>query len=157
MFAPAIDQVMREFHVSNNDIGSFAVSIYLLGYALGPLLIAGCSELFGRLRVYHTCAALFIITNLACGFSTNIAMLLVFRFLTGIAGAGPLTLGPGTVSDCFRQETRGKAMAVWTTPVLLGPCIGPAIGAYVAKYLGWRWNFWCLIIAVSQVRWNIGG
>lgn len=149
MFAPAIDKVMDEMGTSSRDVGSFGVSIYLLGYAFGPLILAPCSELYGRLVVYHVCTALFMLANVACGLSVNMPMLIVFRFLTGLVGACPLTVGPGTVSDCFRQEERGRAMAVWTMPVLLGPCIGPAIGAYVSRGLGWRWNFWLLIMAVG--------
>lgn len=124
MFAPAINQVTEEMKSANETIGAFIVSVYLLGYAFGPLFIAPCSELFGRLPIYHTCTVFFIITNIACALSINVPMLIVFRFLTGLVGAGPLTVGPGTVSDCFRQEQRGRAMAVWTMPVLLGPCIG---------------------------------
>ncbi|CBF87203.1 hypothetical protein AN2613.2 [Aspergillus nidulans FGSC A4] len=146
MFAPAINQVMAEMGTSNRDIGSFAVSIYLLGYAFGPLVLGPCSELYGRLIVYHTGALLFILCNVACALSVSMPMLIIFRFLTGLIGAAPLTIGPGTVADCFRQEERGRAMAVWTMPVLLGPCLGPAVGAYVSRSLGWRWNFWLLII-----------
>ncbi|KAH8652916.1 major facilitator superfamily domain-containing protein [Ilyonectria robusta] len=141
MFAPAIDQVMEEMKTSNRDVGSFGVSIYLLGYAFGPLLLGPCSELYGRLIVYHVCTVLFLILNVACALAVNMPMLIIFRFLTGLVGACPLTIGPGTVSDCFRQEERGRAMAVWTMPVLLGPCLGPAIGAYVSRALGWRWTF----------------
>ncbi|KAH6664785.1 major facilitator superfamily domain-containing protein [Plectosphaerella plurivora] len=152
MFAPAISQVMSEMGTTNRDIGSFGVSIYLLGYAFGPLFLAPCSELYGRLPVYHICSVLFVIMNVACGLSVNMPMLIIFRFLTGLVGACPLTVGPGTVSDCFHQEERGRAMAVWTMPVLLGPCIGPAVGAYVSRGLGWRWNFWLLIIMVPETH-----
>lgn len=149
MLAPAVEQVMQQMGETNRDIGSLSVSIYLLGYAFGPLFLAPLSELYGRLPVYHICTVLFIITNVACALSINIPMLISFRFLTGLVGAGPLTVGPGSVADCFRQEERGKAMAIWTMPVLLGPSIGPAVGAYVSRGLGWRWNFWLLVIMVS--------
>ena len=152
MFTPAISQVMQEMGTSNRDVGSFGVSIYLLGYAFGPLVLAPCSELYGRLIIYHICSVLFLILNIACALAINMPMLIIFRFLTGLVGACPLTIGPGTVSDCFRQEERGRAMAVWTMPVLLGPCLGPAIGAYVSRALGWRWNFWILIIMVGSLR-----
>ncbi|KAH2977242.1 hypothetical protein KXW58_005946 [Aspergillus fumigatus] len=151
MFAPAINQVMVEMGTSNRDIGSFGVSIYLLGYAFGPLVLAPCSELYGRLIVYHISAALFILCNVACALSISMPMLIIVRFLTGLVGAAPLTIGPGTVADCCRQEQRGRAMAIWTMPVLLGPCLGPAIGAYVSRSLGWRWNFWLLIIVSGAV------
>ncbi|KAH6980698.1 major facilitator superfamily domain-containing protein [Ilyonectria sp. MPI-CAGE-AT-0026] len=151
MLAPAVEQVMQQMGETNRDIGSLSVSIYLLGYAFGPLFLAPLSELYGRLPVYHICTVLFIITNVACALSINIPMLISFRFLTGLVGAGPLTVGPGSVADCFRQKERGKAMAIWTMPVLLGPSIGPAVGAYVSRGLGWRWNFWLLVIMTGVV------
>ena len=148
MFAPSIDQVMHEMGTTDRNLGSFVVSVYLLGYAFGPLVLAPCSELYGRLPVYHGCTAVFILTNIAYAKSTSMAMLIVFRFITGLFGACPLTVGPGSIADCFYQEQRGKVMAIWTMPVLLGPSVGPAVGAYLANSLGWRWDFWLLVIMV---------
>lgn len=152
MFAPAISQVMSEMHTTDRDLGSFAVSIYLLGYAFGPLFIGPCSELYGRLVVYHACSFLFLLTNVGCALASDMAMLVTFRFLTGVVGACPLTVGPGTVADLFAREERGRAMAIWTMPILIGPCIGPAVGAYLGRAEGWRWDFWLLIIMVSVAR-----
>jgi MFS family permease len=101
MFAPSIPQIIQEFHTSDGLLGSFMVSIYLLGYAFGPLFLAPCSELYGRLPVYHACTFFFMLGTLACGFSNSIGLLIFFRFVTGLFGAGPLTIGSGTVADCF--------------------------------------------------------
>ncbi|KAL4885972.1 major facilitator superfamily domain-containing protein [Aspergillus karnatakaensis] len=151
MFAPAIEQVLTEMNSNNRDIGSFAVSIYLLGYAFGPLFLAPCSELYGRIPVYHICTALFLVMNMCCALAINMPMLIIFRFLTGLVGACPLTLGPGTVTDLFQQSERGRAMTVFTLPVLFGPSVGPAVGAYVSRALGWRWTFWLLMIMTGVV------
>lgn len=138
MFAPGIPLVMSEFQSTNEDLASFVVSVYLLGYAFGPLVIAPLSELYGRLPVYHVNTVLFMLWNVACAQSTSLNMLFVFRFLTGLAGARPLTIGAGSIADCFRQEERGRVMAMYTLPVLLGPSIGPVAGGYLSDYLGWR-------------------
>ncbi len=149
MFAPGIPLVMSEFQSINEDLASFVVSVYLLGYAFGPLLIAPLSELYGRLPVYHVNTVLFILWNVGCARSSSLNMLIAFRFLTGLAGACPLTIGAGSIADCFRQEERGRVMAMYTLPILLGPSIGPVAGGYLSDYLGWRWNFYSLIIVVS--------
>ncbi|KAH7215585.1 major facilitator superfamily domain-containing protein [Fusarium oxysporum] len=151
MIAPAIQPIMDEMHETNPNIGSFMVSIYLLGYAFGPLFLAPLSEIYGRLPVYRICMIVFLLTNIACALSINMPMLIIFRLLTGLAGACPLTIGPASVADCFSQEERGRAMAIWNMPVLLGPSLGPAVGAYVSRGLGWRWNFWLLIIMTGAV------
>lgn len=44
MFAPGIPELMREFNGTNETVASFLVSIYVLGYAVGPLIIAPLSE-----------------------------------------------------------------------------------------------------------------
>ncbi|QKD62357.2 major facilitator superfamily domain-containing protein [Fusarium oxysporum Fo47] len=129
MIAPAIQPIMDEMHETNPNIGSFMVSIYLLGYAFGPLFLAPLSEIYGRLPVYRICMIVFLLTNIACALSINMPMLIIFRLLTGLAGACPLTIGPASVADCFSQEERGRAMAIWNMPVLLGPSLGPATGA----------------------------
>ena len=121
MFAPGIPELMREFNSTNETIASFLLSIYILGYAIGPLIIAPLSELYGRLIVYHTCNFLFIIFTIACAVAPNIGSLLFFRLLEGCAGSAPLTIGGGSIADMILQEKRGGAMAIYA----LGPILGP--------------------------------
>jgi multidrug resistance protein len=148
MFAPAIPEVLQDFKVTNTTIASFVVSIYVLGYAIGPLLIAPLSEIYGRLPVYHVTNILFVIFTIACAVSSNMGMLIGFRFLAGCMGATPLTIGGGTIGDMFRREERGVAMATWSIGPLLGPVIGPVAGAYLGEAKGWRWDFWLIAIVV---------
>lgn len=149
MFAPGVPAMMREFHSDSVDLASFSVSVYVLGYAFGPLVIAPLSELYGRLPVYHTNTFLFLCWNIACGRATNLSMFIGFRFMAGLFGSCPVTIGSGTIADLFKQEERGKVMSAWTLPVLLGPTLGPLVGAYLSQAAGWRWNFYLLTIWVS--------
>ena len=140
---------MEDFHLKSSTIATLTVTIYLLGFALGPLVIAPLSELYGRLMVYHVCNSLFLIYTVACALSVNVGMFLTFRFLAGCVGSAPLTLGGGTVADVIPQEKRGAAMAVFAVGPLLGPVIGPVMGGFITQDIGWRWTFWVLAIVVS--------
>ena len=73
MFAPAVPNTMRTLHSDNVDLASFVVSVYVLGYAFGPLVIGPLSELYGRLWLYHINTALFIIFNIACALAPNLS------------------------------------------------------------------------------------
>ena len=114
MFAPGVPQVLSDFKSDNALLGSFVVSVYILGYATGPLVIAPLSECYGRKWVYHTTNVLFVITTIACAVASNLNMLIGFRFLAGCAGSAVLTMGGGTVADLFIQEERGTAIALWS-------------------------------------------
>ncbi|KAH8819879.1 MFS transporter [Xylogone sp. PMI_703] len=147
MFAPGVDQVLSEFNTTSNILASLVVSIYILGYVVGPLILAPLSEMYGRLYIYHGSNFLFVIFTIACAVSDNLSMLIVFRFLSGAVGSAPLTIGGGTFGDLFSVTERGAAMSIWALGPLLGPVIGGAAGGFLAHAEGWRWVFWVIAIA----------
>lgn len=53
MFAPGVPELMREYGTDDSTLGSFVVSIYVIGFAAGPMIFAPLSELYGRIPIYH--------------------------------------------------------------------------------------------------------
>ena len=115
---------MEEFNSDNATLGSFVVTIYVLGLATGPIFFAPLSELYGRLPVQHAGNAGFLIFTIACAVATNLDMLIVFRLFQGIFAAVPLTNAGGIIADTVRQEERGFALSMFTFALLGGPVIG---------------------------------
>ncbi|KAF7561454.1 hypothetical protein G7046_g2679 [Stylonectria norvegica] len=146
MFAPGVPELMVEFESKSTEMASFCVSVYILGFAAGPLVFAPMSELYGRVIVYHCCNVGFIVFIIACAKAPSLSALVAFRFLSGIFGSCPITNGGGTIADMIVQEKRGAAMASFAIGPLLGPIIGPVVGGVVSDALGWRWVFWILAI-----------
>ncbi|KAH8816353.1 bicyclomycin resistance protein [Xylogone sp. PMI_703] len=144
MFAPGVPQLMEEFNSTSVELASFVVSVYILGFAVGPLFLAPASEVYGRLPVYHICNVLFLVFTIACALATNLNMLIGFRFMAGIWGSCPLTNGGGTIADIVSQENRGKAMSFFVMGPIIGPIVGPICGGYLTQAKGWRWIFWVL-------------
>jgi MFS family permease len=124
MFAPGAAALAEEFHITSPTIVSLTVSIYLCGFAVGPMFIAPLSELYGRLVIYHTCNLLYLGFIIGCALGKNTRMFLVFRFFAGCASSGPLTVGGGTVADVVPPAQRGRAMSLFVTGPLLGPVGG---------------------------------
>lgn len=116
---------MRDFNESSPELASFIVSVYLLGYCFGPLIIAPLSELKGRVPLYHICNILFVIWTVACALSPNLNALIAFRFFAGLMGSCPMTIGAGSIADLIPQEKRGAYMAKWIFGPLWGPVVGP--------------------------------
>ncbi|KAI1396460.1 MFS multidrug transporter [Hypoxylon fuscum] len=143
--APVAPQILDEFNQENTFYITLIVSIWELGEIIGPLIVAPLSELYGRFYIYHAGTILFIIFSAACALSTNIQMLVAFRFLNGVAVVSTV-LNPSIVGDLFRIEQRGSAMAMVGLAPMLGPVVGPIIGGYLGSALGWRWCFWIITI-----------
>ncbi|KAL8834013.1 MAG: hypothetical protein Q9176_007705 [Flavoplaca citrina] len=151
MFAPGIPELMEEFKSDNVELASFVVSVFLLGFAFGPMVIAPMSEEYGRLPVYHACNIGFVIFTIACAVSSNLNMLIAWRFFEGMFGSAPLTIGGGTIADMIVQEKRGGFMAIWAMGPLMGPVIGPVAGGFLSQARGWRWVFWLITIVAGAI------
>jgi len=90
ILSPGIAALSKEFHNDNNIVGAMTVSIYLLGYVVGPLFLAPLSEIYGRKPVLGASNVFFCFWQIGCALAPNIASLIVFRFLSGIGGSGCL-------------------------------------------------------------------
>ncbi|KAJ5716759.1 MFS transporter [Penicillium malachiteum] len=151
MFAPAAQDVAKEFGINNSIVESLTVTIYLLGFCLGPLVLSSLSETYGRLVVYHICNVIYIGLTVGCAPSPSTGMFMEFRFLCGIAASSPMAIGGGTIADLYVEAERGKAMVIFGMGPLLGPVIGPVIGGFVSQDIGWRWTFWLILILSSTI------
>lgn len=146
MIAPAADSINEDLHVHAQIVTSLIFSIFLLAFVVGPIILAPMSEVYGRLRVLQLANIWFLIWCLACGFAQNTGEMLAFRFLSGLGACAPQSIGGGVLSDMWSAEERGTAIAIYSLAPLLGPSVGPLMGAWVTETIGWRWSFWILVI-----------
>jgi multidrug resistance protein len=149
--AAATLDILAHFKSTNQTLGAFVTTVFLLGYTFGPMAIAPLSELYGRAYLYKICIVFFVIFNVACAVANSLGSLIVFRFLAGVAGSCPITVGTGSIADMISAEKRAAAMGAYIIGVVLGPSIGPIAGGYLAPAAGWRWAFWLLAILSGVV------
>lgn len=147
--APGVEDAMDDFGSDSSILSALIVSVYNLGLAVGPVIMAPLSEMYGRLMPYNITNVLLTVFTVASALSPNLSSLIVFRMLCGMEASAVMNIGGATVADLFVQEERGLAMAVWTFGPLLGPAVGPIMGGYITEALGWRWVFWVVAITVS--------
>ncbi|ETW87033.1 major facilitator superfamily [Heterobasidion irregulare TC 32-1] len=140
--APAGAAIARDFGIHNESLVAMTVSIFVLAYAFGPLILAPLCEVFGRSRVMMASNAVFLAWNIGCGFAQNAGQLLGFRFIAGLGGSAPLAIGGAVLSDCFRPEERGHAISLFSLAPILGPTLGPVAGAWIVERTTWRWVYW---------------
>jgi multidrug resistance protein len=151
MFAPGIPRILAEFNESSSIAATFLLSVYILGFAFGPLFVAPMSEIYGRSMLYNIGNVFFAIFSICTALSNSIGMMMAFRFLMGLAGSVPITIGSGSIADMMPIEMRGRAMAAWALGPLLGPCIGPVAGGYLIRAVGWRWVYWLIAILAGVI------
>lgn len=147
------EQMQKEFGVSQ-EVTTVCLSMYVLGYAVGPVMLAPLSEYFGRQPVYVVSWFLVFIFQLPIALAPNIGTVIVCRLLAGMAGGAPLTNTGGTVSDLWERNASGGPMAVYGLSSTFGPPMALITSGYTALDLGWRWIFWVLM-AITGGTWVI--
>lgn len=126
---------------NSTDLLTAGLSLYVLGFALGPLLWAPLSELYGRQIIFLISFVGFTAFNAGCIAAQNIGQLLVLRFFAGAFGSSPLTNAGGVIADVFSISERGIAMSIFSLAPSMGPCLSPIIGGFTGENAGWRWVF----------------
>jgi multidrug resistance protein len=151
-YTAGIPGMMDTFHVENKTNLVLGLTTYLAGLALGSLILAPLSEMYGRRPVYLIAVAMFTVLIIPCALAQNLATILAVRFFVAFAGAAMISNAPGTVSDIVGTEYLALAFSIWSVGPMNGPVIGPLIGGFVFQYMGWRWTNWVVIIG-SGLSW----
>lgn len=140
VFASGVPFVAEEFHVAP-VVAILGISLYVMGFASGPVIWSPISELYGRKLPILTSLFLFICFIFACATAENLQTLLLCRFFAGFTGSAPLTVVGAAFADMFGNTTRGIALTMFSGTVFCGPLLAPIVSGFIAEsYLGWRWT-----------------
>ncbi|KAL3447782.1 major facilitator superfamily domain-containing protein [Aspergillus insuetus] len=140
IFSPSSRNVAEYFGVGL-EVAVLSSTMYIIGYASGPLLWAPLSELSGRRPGIIIAMLGFGIFNTAVAVAKDIQTLMICRFFSGIFGSSPLAVVAAVFAELYDNQTRGVAIACFSSTVFLGPLIAPFIGGFInMSYLGWRWT-----------------
>ncbi|OIW33742.1 MFS general substrate transporter [Coniochaeta ligniaria NRRL 30616] len=137
-FSGGIKEVMMTFGIGT-EVAILGISLFVLGFAIGPLFWAPLSEFYGRRLLFFLTYAALTAFNAGAAGAQNIWTLIILRFFGGSFGSSPLTNSGGVIADMFHANERGLAAAVFAVAPFLGPCIGPIVGGFLGETEGWRW------------------
>ncbi|KAF7549607.1 hypothetical protein G7Z17_g6269 [Cylindrodendrum hubeiense] len=135
----------------SEELALVSISIFVVGFGIGPMIFAPLSEIYGRRVIYGSTLLVAVVFIIPCALAKNIETLLVCRAIDGIAFSAPMTLVGGTLADLWRTEERGVPMAAFSAAPFIGPAIGPLIGGFLSDATSWRWLYWIQLIFAGVV------
>ena len=110
----AIPQIAEEFNITNQEALVLPISIFLIGYVVGPLIWGPSSEYFGRKKPMLVSYCGFMIFTMACAVANSYASLLIFRLFNGMMASAPIATTGGLFADVHDNPTlRGRLMAYY--------------------------------------------
>src|SRR3954454_20270669 len=140
MIGVALPSIGAELDLSTSTL-QWLVSGYVLGYG-GLLLLGGrTADLLGRRRVFVVALAVFALASLTGGLVTSGALLILTRFVKGLAAAFTAPTGLSIITTTFAEgPARNKALSIYTVFGAGGYSFGLVFGGLMTG-VGWRWTF----------------
>jgi DHA1 family bicyclomycin/chloramphenicol resistance-like MFS transporter len=152
-FGPAsTDMYLPSFLAISKDLGTsydnvqLTLSLFLLGFAVGQLVIGPLSDRFGRRPVLIAGVTLYCVTSLFCAWSTTIGWFILFRFLEAVGGCSGQVLGRAVMRDVYSGTALARAMSLMMLVMAIAPLLSPLIGAQILKFATWHTIFLILVV-----------
>ena len=150
MIVPALPLLARAFDSSPAQV-QLVLTLYFLGIAGGQLIYGPVSDRFGRRPVLIAGLALFLAGTLLCGLAPSLPVLITGRIAQATGACAGVVLGRAIIRDVYGRDAAARGIALVMMAMTLGSAVSPAIGAWVAEWLGWRAIFVLLAAAGAIV------
>lgn len=148
MFLSSLDQTVVGTAMPRiiAELGGFShytwiTTAYIITSAVTIPITGKLTDMYGRKPFYISGVAIFVLSSLACGFSSTMTQIIIFRGIQGI-GAGVMMANAFTViGDLFPPAERGKYQGYMSGVFGISSVIGPSVGGYLTDAVSWHWVF----------------
>lgn len=145
MLNVALPSIRADLGLSTATL-SGVVSAYVLGYGGFTLLGGRAADMFGRRRMFLLWLVVFLLFSGLGGFATEGWMLLLARFVTGVAAAFMTPAGLSIITTSFTEGPhRNRALLFYAGTAAGGFSLGLVAGGLLAA-IDWRWVFFAPVI-----------
>ncbi|MFD3435904.1 MFS transporter [Streptomyces sp. NPDC058685] len=150
MLAVAVPTIRSDLGLSTGT-AAWVLSAYVLGYAGFTLLGGRAADLLGRRRMFLAWLTVFLLFSGLGGFATEGWMLIVARFVTGVAAAFMTPAAMSIITTSYEEgPQRNKALLVFAGTAAGGFSLGLVIGGLLTQ-LGWRWVFFAPVLLAGLI------
>lgn len=145
MYLPAFPEIVQRFE-STASLVQFSLTACLLGLGVGQLVMGSLSDGYGRRTPLLISMAAYVISSLACAFSPNIGLLIVFRFVQGFAASAGIVISRAIARDLYSGKDLTKFFSLLLLVGNLGPLAAPVAGSGVLSFTAWSGVFIALAL-----------
>lgn len=152
LYSIVLASLMRALSMDKRTAG-FLNSLTLIASALGSLGFGILADRFGRRRMLNASIVLYSVFTFACGLSSTVAMLAVFRFFLGLGMGGEWNTGGALVAETWPDAWRGRALGLVQSSWAIGYAAAAIVANAILSRAGWRWVFFAGLAPALVVLW----
>ncbi len=152
LYSMILAHLMTAFKMSTST-GGLLASLTLLASAVGGILFGIIADRMGRVKALMGSILIYSVFTGACGFSSTIWQLALFRVLLGLGMGGEWASGAALVSETWPSEHRGKALGLMQSSWAVGYALAAGVTALVLPHFGWRAVFFVGVLPALITLW----
>ena len=137
----AIPQLAGELGTSA-DQGTWVITSFAVSAAIAMPLTGWLGRRYGEVRVFLVCTAMFTVASLACGLSSNLAVLIAMRTIQGVFGGPMIPLSQSLLLNNYPADRKNVALALLMMVTIVAPVLGPILGGWITDNWNWAWIFY---------------
>ncbi|SDZ17605.1 MFS transporter, DHA1 family, bicyclomycin/chloramphenicol resistance protein [Amycolatopsis xylanica] len=145
MYLPAFPSMTADFRSTPSTL-QLTLSAFIIGLALGQVVIGPLSDALGRRRPLLAGLALYVIGSALCAFAPTAELLIAARVVQAIGAAAGIVIARATVRDLFSGIAMTKFFSMLMLVNGLAPILAPIIGGQVLRVTSWRGVFVVLVV-----------
>src|ERR1700676_966995 len=141
----SLSEIQAGLSASSSEV-SWVQTAYLIAEVIAIPLSGFLSRALGTRLLFAISAAGFTLASLACGFTSSIEQMILWRAIQGFLGAGMI---PTVFASAYTVFPRSKFYIV--VPIIglvatLAPTIGPTVGGFITDAMSWHWLFFINVV-----------
>ncbi|MBO6519834.1 MAG: multidrug effflux MFS transporter [Rhodospirillales bacterium] len=136
---PSLPAIGEELDVAAGS-ERLVLSVFLIGFASGQLLVGPLSDRYGRRRILIPGLLLYAVLGGGAALTASIDWLLAARLLQGLGAAAGFVIARAIARDAFQGAALVRIFGLLTLTMGIVPGIAPIIGGFVQDYVGWQAN-----------------
>jgi DHA1 family bicyclomycin/chloramphenicol resistance-like MFS transporter len=145
MYASSFPALGRQFGISSNAVQG-TMSIFLLGAALGQLVLGPLLDHYGRRGPILAGMGCFVLGSLLCAVAPGYEVFMVGRLVQSLGAATALVAPRAVLADIYSAKEMARAFSVLMQIMMIAPVVSPILGASLLTHFGWRSNFFALTL-----------
>jgi MFS transporter, DHA1 family, multidrug resistance protein len=137
MYLPALPHIAEELNTTQTFV-QLSLTLFMLGLALGQLLVGPLSDIRGRRTPLLIGLAIYSIASLLCAFSPSIWIFVTLRFIQGLSGAAGIVLSRAIVRDIYSGLELTRFFSLLALVNGIAPILAPVLGSFVLLFAPWK-------------------
>lgn len=130
---------IRDAFPLNPFLEGLVVSSILIGAVIGAGASGNLSDRLGRRKLILISAVIFAGGALGMALSPTLAVLIIFRIITGLGVGASSVLVPTYIAEIAPTDVRGSLASIFQLAITLGILLAYVVNFALAGFEAWRW------------------